>query len=105
MCREKCGHHRPALRTISATPGTFPAEATNGERAAASTGLREWLNRCSSSDEEGLMTSATLTSGNVRVRDEVMRQLEWDPAVDASGIGVTARDGAVTLTGYIDSYT
>src|SRR4029079_13584906 len=34
----------------------------------------------------------------------VMRQLEWDPEVDASEIGVTAREGAVTLTGFIDSY-
>jgi osmotically-inducible protein OsmY len=34
-----------------------------------------------------------------------MRQLEWDPRVDASAIGVAAKDGSVTLTGYIDSYT
>jgi osmotically-inducible protein OsmY len=33
-----------------------------------------------------------------------MRQLEWDPEVDASAVGVAARDGAVTLTGYIDTY-
>jgi osmotically-inducible protein OsmY len=34
----------------------------------------------------------------------VTRQLEWDPQVDASAIGVAATDGAVTLTGYIDTY-
>ena len=50
------------------------------------------------------MTNATLTNADVRVRDAVIRQLEWDPEVDASAIGVTARDGAVTLTGYINSY-
>lgn len=50
------------------------------------------------------MSTATLTDADVRVRDSVMRQLEWDPEVEASGIGVTAKDGAVTLTGYIDSY-
>jgi osmotically-inducible protein OsmY len=33
-----------------------------------------------------------------------MRQLEWDPEVDASAIGVSARLGVVTLTGYINSY-
>jgi osmotically-inducible protein OsmY len=33
-----------------------------------------------------------------------MRQLEWDPQVEASAVGVAAKDGAVTLTGYIDSY-
>src|SRR5688572_20530107 len=34
-----------------------------------------------------------------------MRQLDWDPEVDASAIGVAAKSGAVTLTGYIDSYS
>ena len=34
----------------------------------------------------------------------VLHQLEWDSQVDESQIGVTARDGAVTLTGFIDSY-
>ena len=51
------------------------------------------------------MTTASLSDTDIRVRDAVMRQLEWDPEVDASAIGVAARDGAVTLTGYIDSYS
>jgi osmotically-inducible protein OsmY len=38
------------------------------------------------------------------VRDAVLRQLEWDPEVDAGGVGVVARNGAVTLTGDIDTY-
>jgi osmotically-inducible protein OsmY len=50
------------------------------------------------------MSTATLTSTDVRIREAVMRQLEWDPQVDAAGIGVTAREGAVTLTGFIDTY-
>ena len=50
------------------------------------------------------MTIATMTEKDLRVRDAVQQQLEWDPEVDASAIGVAARDGAVTLTGYIDSY-
>jgi osmotically-inducible protein OsmY len=33
-----------------------------------------------------------------------MRQLEWDPEVDASAIGVAAMERVVTLTGYIDTY-
>jgi len=37
-------------------------------------------------------------------RNEVRHSLEWDPAVDASAVGVSAHDGAVTLTGYVDSY-
>jgi osmotically-inducible protein OsmY len=30
--------------------------------------------------------------------------LEWDPEVDASAVGVAAKNGTVTLTGYIDTY-
>ena len=50
------------------------------------------------------MTTALLTDHDLRTRNFVTQQLEWDPSVDASGIGVTARDGAVTLTGYVNSY-
>lgn len=50
------------------------------------------------------MSTISLTDLDVRVRDGVMRQLEWDPEVDASGIGVAATNGVVTLTGYIDTY-
>jgi osmotically-inducible protein OsmY len=50
------------------------------------------------------MTVANLTDTDLRVRDAVLRQLEWDPEVDAAAVGVAARDGVVTLTGYVDSY-
>jgi osmotically-inducible protein OsmY len=53
---------------------------------------------------EATMATASLTESDVRVRDTVMRQLEWDPEVDASAIGVAASGGMVTLTGFIDSY-
>lgn len=50
------------------------------------------------------MSTATLTDKDLRVREAVTEQLDWDPAVDASGIGVSAREGAVALTGTINSY-
>jgi len=50
------------------------------------------------------MTTATLSETDIRVRDAVRGQLDWDPEVDASAVGVTARQGAVTLTGFIDTY-
>jgi osmotically-inducible protein OsmY len=50
------------------------------------------------------MATATLADIDLRVRDLVMRQLEWDPEVDASAIGVAAKERTVTLTGYIDTY-
>jgi osmotically-inducible protein OsmY len=50
------------------------------------------------------MSTLSMTDADVRTRDAVLRQLEWDPQVDAGGIGVAAKGGVVTLTGYIDSY-
>ena len=50
------------------------------------------------------MSTATLTDQDLKLRDAVMQQLEWDPAVDAGGVGVAAHDGAVTLTGFINTY-
>lgn len=50
------------------------------------------------------MATAHLADIDIRVRDSVLHQLEWDPRVDASAIGVAAQERAVTLTGYIDTY-
>jgi osmotically-inducible protein OsmY len=50
------------------------------------------------------MTTATLKRSDVRTRETVMRQLEADPRVDASEVGVSATEGAVLLSGFIDTY-
>lgn len=34
----------------------------------------------------------------------VSDELEWDPSVNASRVGVAVRDGVVTLTGHLDTY-
>src|SRR5690606_19496485 len=44
------------------------------------------------------------TDLDIRIRDQVVKQLEWDPEVDVSGVGVASGNGVVTLTGYIDTY-
>lgn len=38
------------------------------------------------------------------LRAAVMAELAWEPSVDAAHIGVTARDGIVTLSGFVDSF-
>jgi osmotically-inducible protein OsmY len=48
--------------------------------------------------------STTLTMVDERLKNTVWNQLAWDPEIDASLIGVTARDGIVTLSGYVDTY-
>lgn len=50
------------------------------------------------------MSTATLTETDLDVRKAVLTQLEWDPAVDAAGIGVATHEGAVTLTGFVNTY-
>jgi osmotically-inducible protein OsmY len=49
------------------------------------------------------MADATLSDVDTRIRELVTRELEWDAAVDASAIGVAAKDRTVTLTGYVDN--
>jgi osmotically-inducible protein OsmY len=36
---------------------------------------------------------------------DVMRELSWDPAVPAAHVGVTTKDGAVTLAGTVSTFT
>jgi osmotically-inducible protein OsmY len=35
----------------------------------------------------------------------VLDELSWEPSVDAAHIGVTAKDGVITLTGRVDNYS
>jgi osmotically-inducible protein OsmY len=50
------------------------------------------------------MLTTTHAPADTQLRDSVIHHLEWDPEVDATGIGVTTHDGAVTLAGFIDTY-
>jgi osmotically-inducible protein OsmY len=38
------------------------------------------------------------------LRNDVMAELAWDPAIDATAIGVAVHGGVVTLTGHIGTY-
>jgi osmotically-inducible protein OsmY len=40
-----------------------------------------------------------------QLQHDVLAQLEWEPSLDASQIGVAAKDGVVTLTGSVATYT
>jgi osmotically-inducible protein OsmY len=37
------------------------------------------------------------------LQQDVMDELEFEPSLNAAHIGVTARDGVVTLTGFVES--
>jgi osmotically-inducible protein OsmY len=51
-----------------------------------------------------IMTTATLTHTDEQIRTDVIDELKWDPQVQANEIGVSVKDGVVTLTGWVDSY-
>ena len=38
------------------------------------------------------------------LKKNVLAELEWEPSVKAADIGVIAKDGVVTLTGYVDNH-
>ena len=38
------------------------------------------------------------------IQADVIAELKWEPSVDATQIGVTVKDGIVTLNGYVDSF-
>jgi osmotically-inducible protein OsmY len=44
-------------------------------------------------------------SQDLSLREEVERELSWEPVVRSAEIGVGVRDGVVTLMGTVDSYT
>jgi len=44
------------------------------------------------------------TEVDTKLQHRVLAELEWDPSVEASKIGVAAKDGVVTLTGSVTSY-
>jgi osmotically-inducible protein OsmY len=39
-----------------------------------------------------------------QLQQDVMDELQWEPRVDHANIGVAAKDGVVTLTGFVPSY-
>ena len=48
--------------------------------------------------------STSLTIIDQRLKDSVIYQLESDPEVDTSLVGVSAQDGIVSLSGHVDTY-
>jgi osmotically-inducible protein OsmY len=44
------------------------------------------------------------TGTEVELREAVLRQLEWAPEIASQDISVRAKEGAVTLTGFVQSY-
>lgn len=42
---------------------------------------------------------------DIQLKADVMAELAWDPAINATNIGVMVKDGVVTLAGHLESYS
>src|SRR5665647_1609924 len=42
---------------------------------------------------------------DIEIQKDVMEQLKWEPFLNASAIGVAVKNGIVTLSGQVDTYT
>jgi osmotically-inducible protein OsmY len=51
------------------------------------------------------MATATTTRTDEEIQREVLAELKWDARVLPNEIGVAVKDGVVTLTGWVDSFT
>ena len=45
-----------------------------------------------------------MTKTNTQLQQDVLQELKFEPSVDASDIGVTAKDAIVSLTGNVKNY-
>ena len=50
------------------------------------------------------MATATLARTDQEIQRDVLAELKWDAQVQPNEIGVSVKDGVVTLTGWVDSY-
>ena len=41
---------------------------------------------------------------DAQLRSDVLAELDWDPAIEAGAVGVSATEGVVTLTGHLGSH-
>jgi len=51
------------------------------------------------------MATATITRTDEKIQQDVLAELKWDTQVGPNEVGVIVKNGIVTLTGQLDSYT
>jgi osmotically-inducible protein OsmY len=51
------------------------------------------------------MAVATEVRTNTQIQADVLAELKWEPRIQPNEIGVAVKDGVVTLTGTVDSYS
>src|SRR5437868_350703 len=50
------------------------------------------------------MVTATASKTDQQIQTDVLEELKWSAEVQPNEVGVSVKDGVVTLTGWVDSY-
>ena len=50
------------------------------------------------------MLAAIETKSDLELQQDVMDELKWDPSVHAANVGVSSKNGVITLSGHVPSY-
>jgi osmotically-inducible protein OsmY len=64
-----------------------------------------WEKCASAFERRNIMAVAIETRTDPQIQTDVLAELKWDTRVMPNEIGVMVKDGVVTLTGWVDSYT
>ena len=51
------------------------------------------------------MAVTTEVRSDVQLQEDVLAELKWEPRIQPNEVGVAVKDGVVTLTGTVDSYS
>ena len=51
------------------------------------------------------VATVTATRTDTQIQSDLLAELKWEPRLNPNEIGVIVKDGVVTLTGWVDSYT
>lgn len=52
-----------------------------------------------------MATGTLVTRSDTQIQQDILDELEWDTRVHPNEVGVSVKDGIVTLTGQVDSYS
>lgn len=55
--------------------------------------------------QHSLTTNFFEMKTDLKLKNDVLAELEWEPSINASEIGVAVSKGVVTLTGYVGTYS
>src|SRR5450830_1417185 len=54
---------------------------------------------------ELMMNASIFSKTDLQLQSDVIAELKWEPSLNSTQIGVEVKDGIVTLSGNVDSYT